>query len=100
MLDGPRLVYLVENGHEEGGRLARAGLRARHHVPASEHYRDRVLLHRGRLVVACECYVRTHYFRQVNLLELLTMVFVSELIEIIVTGLHDDKKCVWLPMTT
>lgn len=66
----PRLVYLVEYGHEEGGGLAGAGLRARHHVALPQHYGDRVLLHRRRLVVACVRYVRAHYFRQVNVLEL------------------------------
>lgn len=72
MFNGPCFVHLIEYGHEEGRRLARAGLRARHHVPVRENYRDRVLLHRGRLVVAGESYVRTSYFRQVNLLELST----------------------------
>lgn len=70
MFNRPRLVYLVEYGHEEGGGLAGAGLRARHHVALPQHYGDRVLLHRRRLVVACVRYVRAHYFRQVNVLEL------------------------------
>lgn len=70
LFDGAGLVYLVEYGHEEGGRLAGAGLRARHHVAVSQHDGDCVLLHRGRLVVSRQHYVRPHYFRQVNILKL------------------------------
>lgn len=60
MLDGPSLIDLVEYGHEEGGGLPGAGLRARHDVTAPEHDRDRVLLHRGRLVVAGRRDVHAH----------------------------------------
>uniref|UniRef100_A0A182JJJ6 Uncharacterized protein n=1 Tax=Anopheles atroparvus TaxID=41427 RepID=A0A182JJJ6_ANOAO len=51
------LVHLVQNRHQEGGRLARAGLRARHQVAPGQNDRDCVLLHRRRLVVARQLHV-------------------------------------------
>ena len=41
--------HLVEHREEEAARLARSGLRARHHVAARDPDRERVALHRRRL---------------------------------------------------
>lgn len=66
----PPVVQLVEDGHQEGGRLAGACLRARHHVTAGHDDGDSVLLHRSRLVVACQRYIVTDYVRQFYVLKL------------------------------
>uniref|UniRef100_A0A8W7PSX2 Uncharacterized protein n=1 Tax=Anopheles coluzzii TaxID=1518534 RepID=A0A8W7PSX2_ANOCL len=65
----PVLVHLVQDRHQEGGRLARARLRARHQIPPGQDDRDRVLLHRRRFVVACQLYVIIDNLCQLNVVE-------------------------------
>ena len=62
----------IEDGHEEGGRLARARLSARHQVAAVGDDRHGVLLHRRRLRVLAQLDVVGDDLVEVELLELET----------------------------
>lgn len=63
-------VHLIQDRHQEGGRFAAAGLRARHHVAMRHDYRDGVLLDRRRRVVTGQRDVRPNYLCQLYFLKL------------------------------
>ena len=65
----PLLQDSVQDGHEEGGGLAGAGLGAGHEVALSQDAGNAVLLHRCRGGVVGQLQVPLHNGSQLNILE-------------------------------